>query len=476
MSASDENTTSNGSGATPSPSPFVSSAPAAAPLPVTRSHGYQVAEWYAVRLAGTFRFVLESGTWWHYHDHYWTPLTSDDLRLLDGLTNDRYLLAYQLQEEGRDELAEVLGNSKEFERQKSPKSDLWAGFRHILAGDEPRPELHHLGVPGGVVDLRDGKLYPHGPAFNIRGVTAGDYRPGDPAHLEVFHARFWRVFAPDVQRDYLRLAGLALTGRAQSFRSVVLVLGPSGSGKGGAISTLAAAMGQRSMEVGLDWLGAQHRNDIDAVGCEIVEKMPAALTFDEIGGDTKIGISRFLSLTGDRQRFQARRPHGRLIAGPIMAQLWAAAVEVPLFPRNTGINRRLALLPTLRSFEPDEIAATGGSDQELLDAIVTRAVAEAQLVYAAGYEAPEGDHGRKAEALDQMDPLASWLEELPEDAAGRATADLLEEARADLEWPDLKAAALGRKINTSERWDKARARSGELTRLRRRIPDSERLL
>ena len=138
-----------------------------------------------------------------------------------------------------------------------------------------------------------------------------------------------------------------------------------------------------------------------------------------------------MTLTGNASH-SPRRPFGNPIPGRYQFQLWATAVSLPRLPRASGIERRLAVLPTLRKLTEREVDEEGGTDQALLDAVITLGAQEAQRYYqlrdTRKYEAPEGDRVAKEEALKEMDELAYWLEELSDDWDGAAVKAVREEA------------------------------------------------
>ena len=437
---------------------------------------FQIADWYSREyLKGTFRFVTEAQTWWHYDGLRWTPLPTDDRRLMDHITINRIQLAARLEREVSRALAEVLADPKAYRAQKYQDSDLWAAFRNILAGKEPTPEDYLLGTPTGIVDLRSGRLIPHAPEHNIRAITTGRYLPDDGvAHLQALQSRFSRVLSEEALRELLRLVGLAMTHRAQSYRAVVMLIGPSGSGKGGAVNVVAIALGEYAHGVDAAWLQNKgHNTDIDSTTATILERQPVVLAVDEIGGDTKIGVSRFLTATGNAP-ITARHPHSKPLHGRPVFQLWTTAVEPPEFPVGAGLRRRLAVLPTLRELAAGEIDVDGGEDPALMDAIITLGAREAQLVYQPGYEAPAGDAAARANVLRNMDEVADWLEALSIEWNNHPVAEVLEAAREQLEMPDLSSTGLGRKIGLSTRWEKAKLNGTRVMRLK--AQEQERLI
>ena len=427
-----------------------------------RSLGYRYSHWYSNldEYRGRLRYVPQSGAWWKYDDLVWQPVPTNNRELLDSIINNRFLMAHRLNEQGAQELADQLVNEKWLESQvRSPYSDMQAGLRAAFGGPEPVPDLHLVGTPNCVIDLRTLATMPHAPEYNLRALTAGRYLPETGGDLlDALQGRFAIVFEPETLRAFLQLVGLALSGQAQQYRGITLVTGRSGTGKGGAIKSMQAALGDYAMGVSLEWIKARPHGDIDTVGAEILAKIPRVVVSDEMGGDDYLQSRRVNEITGGTQRYSARKAHGTLLEGEYIFMLVGSAVDAPLMAAHAGIRRRLAVLPTVRDseIEGDEIDTWGGASQSLLDAIVTLAVREATLVYQSGYKSPEGNTAAKRSMLDEMDPLNTWLEGLPDNYHGTPTKDVLAEAREHLGNDRITQTAMGRTIKGSSRWHKDR--------------------
>ena len=190
--------------------------------------------------------------WWAYLGNVWRPLLPADPRMLDLLARSRYRYADELEADGRRDLAAMLGapsgyNSFPGQLKQGAHADLMVGLRYACAGEIPSPEPYYVGVPNGVVDLRTGKKHDHAPEYGIRALTAGEFSHDVEAHRAALAARFALVFDDENLGIFIKLAALSLTGLAQSYRAIVLVVGVSGSGKGGAVNVLVRAFGGRAM-------------------------------------------------------------------------------------------------------------------------------------------------------------------------------------------------------------------------------------
>ena len=423
--------------------------------PPSRDGWHALGLWYADRfLRDSYRYanIYDQLGWWWYDGRRWVPLQSDDPRLLDSIGRRRLDLVDELNRHGKDGLAELISSDERWQRIKGKTTDFWTGMRDILAGPVPDPKLYHVGTPSGVVDLRTGELYPHHPDYNIRAVTTGKYRPDESEALrEAIRQRFDKVLDPETQLAYVQLVGLALTKRAQSYRPVVMIIGPSGSGKGDAANIALRSMGDLGMQVSREWLAMRIRNEIDAATTEILERQSAMVKVDELETETSVATHRLLELTGNTP-LSSRRAYGSLVKGTIRAQVWTTAVSPPNMSATSGLRRRLAVLRTQRELRPDEIDEDGAENQDLLDAVLTLGAMEAIAFYKPGYRAPEGRTSDKEEALADMDEVAHWLESR-DDLHQVLTTDALKRANEELEGTHTQTF-FSTKITQSKRWKK----------------------
>ena len=440
------------------------------PKEVTRAAKLGRPAWYLIgleyseRIRGGYLFVQDhrEQTWWAYADNVWRPLPSTDSRIRRGFARDRYDFVAELYKAGKRDLAIATATDTGWDKNRTNTSDFWGGMEDGLRQPEPVPEQHHLGTPSGVVDLKSGKLLDHEPAMNIRGLTRGHFLPDAvDKHWGILAGRFANVFEEVVLQDLISLCALALTGLAQTHRALVLIVGPPGSGKGGAVNTVVRALGDRAMGVRSDWVERRGANEIDSTTAEALESQPAVIAIGELGGDTTLTQHRVLSLTGN-EPLNARRPHGPNIYGTLQAQIWTTAVVPPKFDTGSGIERRLAVLPTRRPLEAHERNEAEGWDQDLFDALVTLAALQAVYVYPTGYTPPEGHSESRARVLRDMDHLAAWIEDLPDEMDGSPISEVLTLAQEELGWAKLNSTKLGTKVGTSAKWMKSRTRGDKI--------------
>ena len=249
-----------------------------------------------------------------------------------------------------------------------------------------------LSTPTGKVLLPTGDVTPIGPTDFMRNVTAGRYYPRDAARLlAVLRQRMLHVLDDEAFDQFLDLMGLTMSGRAQSYASIVLVLGSSGSGKSNLVKLLETAMGDCAYHADGSWLTRKGESDLDATGADLLDKQPRMVVVSEIGLSWREEIGRLLPFTGG-DPITARRPYGNPQTGNVSFALWATAVDPPSVRVDSGIQRRLALLQT----RGIDVTATSDHDStptysaDLLDAVVTLGCIRAREVFKPGYVPPRG--------------------------------------------------------------------------------------
>ena len=174
---------------------------------------------------------------------------------------------------------------------------------------------------------------------------------------------------------------------AQTHRATVLIVGPPGSGKGGAANTVVRDLGDRAMGVPSAWVERRGSTEIDSTTAEALESQPAVVAIGELGSSSSLTHQRVLG------------PH-----------------------RQRTTERQEAPRP-----------------QHLRDV-------PARYVYGRGYRPPEGDAATREEVLRDMDPLTAWIEDLPDTFHGTAMSEVLTRAREDLGMEKLSSTKLGKSV------------------------------
>ena len=417
--------------------------------------------------------------WWVYCEkaHTWATIGTKDRRITDEVGRRRYAIAQELANAGDGEAAQALAGKGWDRFVNLLRLDLWAALRLGLSGEAPDAPKHLLGTPECIVDLRTCEVMPHAPQHGIRSITAGRFIPEAAADMKLLLLDHFRdVFAPEIVDEYIRIAALALSGMAQDFRAICLFHGRGRSGKGGASNLLLEAAGQLGIQIEPSWL-CKRGNDIDATAAECIERRVRVIGMDELGTEEsagKVSLKRLLSATGNMV-WTARRPHGPLLSGKVPAMFLVPCVTVPAMNRRSGMDGRLAVLPTtgvLADYpgrkKADELCTT----QDLKDALTTLAILTAPETARTGYGAiaPTGDPGARETVLQTADRVDAWVNALGEDDVGRPVPEIAQQYTRET-GEEITPNTMGVKINGHPAWRTTRVmRDGvQATRLVRAV-------
>ena len=426
-----------------------------------------VGDYYANRhWKDTARHVEGAGApvWWAWTDDYWRPLNEKDHAIHHHLDRQRFGVAQELVDANEQTAAELLGNPKEWRAERAtPAGEFWAGMAGTLKGSEPAPSMDHFAAANGLVDLRTGELVGHLPEHETRSVAAGNYLPqSKPLLTEALQRRLQGVLSPGGIEGFIDLVALGMTGRAQNYRAVLWLWGRSGTGKGGILQLISAALGNKALPRGRSFL-EHSQGDIDDALADVLEKQPLFILIDEVGSSSKaLNEGKSLSRFGDSPQ-SARRPHGRTITGTLRAMLVLTTVTAPTLSGKRGWERRSAVLGTLAAIPTKR--KESGITQDLKDAVITLAALRAREVLEAmamgTYTEPVGDPQRAKEFLAEADPVGEWLEALPDKCDGMLMKDLAEKANEELD-PDkeFKAQGFGKRVAVSVKWKRHISSSG----------------
>ena len=220
-----------------------------------------------------------------------------------------------------------------------------------------------------------------------------------------------------------------------------------------------------------DWF-SRRAGDIDAETAGLLHRRPNSVSTSELGPESLKHRKKVLAALGGEDELSARRPHGATVTGIITALWWSSCVELPEFDVGDGMSERLAVLPTIRKLSPRVKKSERQTfTQNLLDAVITGAILTIRAVgffddSPDGYVAPGGPwDSATAAGLAEMDPLADWLEKLPDSWDCSLVEDARAQAQDDL-GEEITATRFGGHVNNSERWDKRRKQVAEVQKMR----------
>ena len=421
-----------------------------------------IGEICGAHLSRQFRYDRDNVAWYEWRDgNHWVEIRNTVI-ITDALHNDRLRIAADLGDQGRDDLRDLLVDDKDWRRETgSSRGEWWAGLRRPLTRPKPSPPLYQMATPDGVVDIRNGKIQPHNPlVHDTVAVTNGSYRPQE---IESLKGILWDRLQHNMNSDdfdqLTALLGVAVARRSVDFCSILWFVGASGSGKSATADLILNAFGNFGLGASADLLARRPRSDIDAELAQLLQVDPVVLCISEV---ERVSLPRLLSLTGG-DTFGARRPHGSMQHGSLSGMIVATSVEAPQMPADSGISRRIAVVPFPAKLE-ESVNPNRFFSQEELDAVITISVEAAREVGHRGWIPPLGNVEAKRVFLAEADPVSAWLRELPDNWHGRTFQQVLDSCNADL--PErTSSTALGRALTASERWTRTENKKTRLKHL-----------
>lgn len=219
--------------------------PESEPLPAALSEDY-LADHFIKEYGSNWRYVTEWGMWLQWLGDGWHRDKRNEVSdVLKGVTREAL--------EWRDAQALTPDGKRKINSRRTAWSsrDLAAADRRIsILAEELDADPFLLGVPGGVVDLKNGKLLDAEPEQYItrRCAVAPEAGP---------HPLFDRVLARacaghDGMREYLlRWFGYMLTGDVRE-EAFMFLYGPGGSGKSTLIKCVTEIMGEYAVSISMD--------------------------------------------------------------------------------------------------------------------------------------------------------------------------------------------------------------------------------
>ena len=325
----------------------------------------------------------------------------------------------------------------------------------------------YLAVPSGVVDLKTGEMNPHNPLIHdTQAITTGDYRPRDADYLaHVLRARFLLILDDQEYEKFLELFGMTISGRGQSYKPIIFLYGPSGTGKGGTNRLLITAAGRRGRTLPKAMI-EKSAASIDSDRYCVMRDQPLILGVDE-ASNVKPDTDALLSLTGDNLLPGARLPFMRYtISDTIPSILWWSCVDIPAINVGTGIDRRIARINFLHKIEEREKDARQSYDKDLLDAVITIGIQRAIPVWADGYTPPQFDLEDNREFLDDMDQVMAFINHNAgrySDCTGgpQPVSNFFQAYLSETKDRVMTLPVFSKKVNKSESWKTLRVTSGE---------------
>lgn len=266
-----------------------------------------------------------------------------------------------------------------------------------------------LGTPGGVVDLRTGKLRPGAPGDYISKQTACSVAPAGT------RAPMWDAFLhdatrgdADMQRFLQRWAGYCLTGDV-SEEVLCFLYGPGGNGKGVFTGVMAAIMGAYAVAMPIEAFTAGGRQNAEYYRAQMAGAR--LVTASETESGRQWAEAQIKELTGNEAPISARQPHGRVYTYRPQFKLQFVGNHAPsLKGRSPAMERRLRIVP----FEHEPTAP----DFDLKGKLVAEYPAILRWAVDGCLDWQEGRLGTAAaiqtagsEYFERQDVFGRWMEE-----------------------------------------------------------------
>jgi putative DNA primase/helicase len=282
-----------------------------------------------------------------------------------------------------------------------------ADRRHAATSDAWDRDLWALNAPGGVVDLRTGKIRPHDRAEYITKITTAT-PAGDCPTWRQFLAT---VTGNDIQlQAYLaRLVGYALTG-VTTEHALFFLYGTGANGKSVFVNTIAAILGDYATNAPMDTFMAVHgeRHPTDMAGL----RGARLVTSIETEQGRRWAESKLKALTGGdkisarfmRQDFFEFTPQFKLVV--------AGNHKPSIRTIDEAMRRRLHLVPFTVTIPPRQRDKTL-SDRLLAerDGILAWAVHGCLEWQRIGLQPPPAVMAATEEYFEAEDALGRWLDE-----------------------------------------------------------------
>lgn len=293
---------------------------------------------------GQILYVAPWGQWLRWDGACWKP--DDTLAVFDLVRRTCRRVAKGMNDPRAENAAKMLATAKTVAAvERLAKADR----AHARSPDVFDTDPWALNTPGGVIDLRTGRMRPHQSGDLFTKVTAVAPAGDCPA---------WRAFVHEiVQGDaeaaaYLqRWAGYCLTGSTQE-HAFAFLYGPGGNGKGVFVNTLGAVLGDYATTAPMETFMVSHndRHPTDLAGLRGARLVLA----QETEAGRILAEARIKALTGG-DRIAARFMRGDFFEFTPAFKLVMVGNHRPVLRNpDDAMQRRLHLLPlTFRPETPD---------------------------------------------------------------------------------------------------------------------------
>ncbi|MFV1918148.1 phage/plasmid primase, P4 family [Sphingomonas sp. MJ1 (PH-R8)] len=219
-----------------------------------------------------------------------------------------------------------------------------------------------LGVEGGAIDLRTGKLLPPSPTNRISRCVGVRYDP--TATCPRFEAFISDILADEEEVKFAqRFAGYTLTGSVAE-EKLLFMQGGGANGKSVLANILSGVMGDYAVTVGFELLAVtKHEGEVSRHKVRL--RGARMVLVNEVGQNDAFNDQRLKEVTSS-EAIPARYLYGEAFDFDPTHKLWVRGNHRPaVLDSGDGMWRRLILLPFQRKFAPHE--QVHGLDREILE-------------------------------------------------------------------------------------------------------------
>jgi len=364
------------------------------------------AEYLAALHGERLRYDWRRDRWLLFEEHHWRPDRDAEIeRLAKAAARDRLFAALDVDD---DDNAKWALRSMQRPRIDAAVAMMRSELPIADTGDDWDPEPFLLGVPNGVVDLRDGSLRDGRPEDRITRQTAVPYDP----HAE---APRWVRFLSEVLDDdelfefLWRAAGYSITGDMQA-QCFFILYGSGSNGKTVLLTTLRRVLGDYAANANFTTFEEMHRPSIPE-DLAVLEGRRFIMA-SETGEASRLNIARIKAWTGG-EPITARMLYGHLFEFQPQGKLWLCVNHRPTVNDQTiSFWRRARMIPFRRTFTGKDM------DEKLADKLMAEApgilrwlVDGARLYQQEGLAAPEAVMAATREWKEETDPIAEFISE-----------------------------------------------------------------
>jgi len=361
------------------------------------------------------RLAYAAGTWWVWDGSRWVQDDKEGLRA-ELIIRDRLTTRARALHEQGVAMGVKEGRAHRNAAAKFQSSNGIAGVkslmraRHVVDRGGFDSDLMALNTPGGLVDLRTGKVRPSVPSDYVTRTTSvampGEYDPAKAPNWEAFLE--YLTYGDEEYRAFLqRYTGYALTGRMDEKKFVFIHGAESNTGKSTFVNAIQYVMGDYSQSVSVDMFMSKRRDNTDDLA-QLPGVRLVTATEPRAGQQWNDGIIK--AITG-RDEITCRRLYGSYFSFTPQFKILIAGNHQPSLTNvDTALFKRILMTPMDRVAEKPDTQLAEKLRAEA--GMILRWMLEGCLSW--------GDNGLKApgrvtdwteEYTDEEDTLRTWFSE-----------------------------------------------------------------